>query len=164
MKWSHSWKIGKGGLHGSTSLCFSSTCRESDRQARGHLPVGARRRAVVSGAGISSSRHLSRWEQTPGGSEEPSSKPSLFEKWAEAVRSSLPQRRSQFLPRSFILYIDFFLLLIQSKDAHLFNTVTVLYATVSLLTSHVLCFVPLSKKTSHPFTCFLIFYCQTCGL
>ena len=154
-------RVGEGGLHDYTSLCFSPSCRESDHQAWGHLPVGARRRAMVNGTSISSSRHLSRWEQAPGGREEPSSKPTFWEKgWGhEAFTSS----DSITVPSKELHPLYYF----QSKDSHLLNKVAIFvccsfppylsYYMLSLL----------SKKTSHSFLnfyCFLIFYCKTCIL
>lgn len=151
-------RVGEGGLPDYTSPCFSSSCRESDHQAWGHLPAGARRRAMVNGTSISSSRHLSRWEQAPGGSEEPSSKPYFLRKelrpWGvhflrehhrsfrgvsslalfSEQRCPPPYQGSSFSMLQFPPYPSYYLL--------------------SLL----------SKKTSHSFTYFLVFHCNTCIL
>lgn len=111
------WKLSR--RH--TSVFFL-TCRESDRQARGHLPAGARRRAMVGGASTSS-EHPFRWDQAPGGSEEPSPKsPLVWEiRWGH---KESPSSDTLTVP-SQELYpcIDFLLVLNQSKYANLFNKV-----------------------------------------
>ena len=112
-------RVGEGGLHDYTSPCFSSSCRESDHQAWGHLPVGARRRAMVNGTSISSSRHLSRWEQAPGGSEEPSSEPYFLRKglrpWGVHFSDSITVPSKELHPLYYF----------QSKNAHLLNKVAI---------------------------------------
>ena len=164
------WEVKNNRQGQFTRLCFSSMHRESDCQARSHLSIGARRGALVSGTSISS-KHLFRWGQAPGGSKKLSCKSSLFGKWAEALRSYLPQT---FTIPSKELYAMYWLSCSCWFRGKMPTLLTVFMScrfpslsSILLTLSYSLSTAPFSEMISYSLACVLIcsyfLYCQTCS-